>query len=378
MKNIIVISSIVCAVLCWSAAAQAFSTHNVTASRTFDATQAEVGDSINVTVNISNFESFALRGMYFCEHMPLGMTIDTASVHINGVSISNYSIEESTELVYPGNVSARWIIESPTTFSESNPLVSNSTMTIVYSITCSASGSYNFDEFNWVGYDVSGATGAFGCSENGDKTAVVFQDNSLPLTLDGVLDGDASLISSIARYQLYAKMNDTTVYVALLDSATQKPFLGNAVIMASETIYLVLARQGVELRFGGVEDPATNVNFIYLDGSTIISVNPQDGGTGGGYLRYNSVNSPTTEAVGMSDVMIGASAGLLEMMVPRTVNGLNTSSCYAWAVIMDNATTSEMSGCAPPAVSDDDRINVVGEISLINASVDIKRWRSMR
>jgi Lamin Tail Domain len=198
----------------------------------------------------------------------------------------------------------------------------------------------------------------------------------LPLTLDGVLDADAILVSSVSRYSLYAKMDGDSIYVAVYDaSAAMKPKLANAVFTNTEAIYLVLARQGVETRFSGIEDPNTNPNYIFLDGGSIISVDPQDSGTGGGYIRYNSLNTLLTQSFGLSDVLIGASANVLEMLVPKAVNNLNTSSFYAWAVVGEIGAGVTMTGSAPPPVSDDSRINLLGELSLIDASAGVKGWR---
>jgi hypothetical protein len=201
----------------------------------------------------------------------------------------------------------------------------------------------------------------------------------ITLALDGVLDGDATIVSSTGRYKILSKLDSTSIYVALVDTAPAKPGLAGNVYAPTETIYLVVARQGVEGRFVGAEDPLTNPsNYVYLNGSSIISVNPQDvGSTGGGYLKYNSTDSPSTSIFGLSNVLVGSSTDVIEMTVPLAENGLNTSTFFVWGVVIENAAPGIIDGSAPPQVSSDSTVNRVDEISLIDSSVNVKTWRQL-
>jgi len=158
-----------------------FSTHNAAISRTFDKVEAVIGEYITVTVSFTNEEAYDLRGFYYTEQIPGGLSVNTISVRIDGSAISNYVADSgSSGSVYSGSIPYWWVIETPTDFAENNPIQQNSTVEIVYSITSSQAGAFNFDEFNWVGYyqtapEVERA--AFGHSEDTDKQTITFTTN---------------------------------------------------------------------------------------------------------------------------------------------------------------------------------------------------------
>jgi hypothetical protein len=158
----------------------AFSTHNTTISRTFDPAPpiAVVNDSITVTVRFTNSESITVRGFYYTEQIPQGLSINTVSVGIDGNDVSSYTLEYgSSGDVYPSYIPCRWILETPTAFSENNPIGSGVTLEIIYDVTSSQEGTFDFDEFNWVGYYQDGDVGqraAFGHSEDGDMETIDF------------------------------------------------------------------------------------------------------------------------------------------------------------------------------------------------------------
>jgi hypothetical protein len=124
-------------------------------------------------VSFTNSESANLRGFYYAEQVPQALVVNTVSVKINGSPVSNYLFESGTVGdVYPGNVVYRWIFETPTAFSENHPLASGSTAEIVYTLSSNQAGTFNLDEFSWVGYYQGGSRAAFGHSENGDKKSL--------------------------------------------------------------------------------------------------------------------------------------------------------------------------------------------------------------
>lgn len=160
-----------------------FSTHptSTTISRTFDKDQAFRSESIMVKTSFENKGDIGLRGFYYVDQVPEGLTINTISVIIDGNDISNI-IEESGLVgeVYSGAIPYRWILETPNSFDENNPIDSNSRLEIVYSISSDLLGTFNFDEFNWVGYyqDANEAERAsFGYNEEADKVTVTFLNN---------------------------------------------------------------------------------------------------------------------------------------------------------------------------------------------------------
>ena len=77
----------VCFVVISSILASGFSTHSTTISRSFDKDEAVVGDPITVTVNFTNEEADDLRGFFYTEQIPDGLSVDTISVQIDGSTI---------------------------------------------------------------------------------------------------------------------------------------------------------------------------------------------------------------------------------------------------------------------------------------------------
>ena len=166
-----------------------FTTNNTTITRTFNKSDAAINELITVTVTFTNSEAASLRGFYYAEQIPQGLVVSTTSVKINGNTISNYIFESgSVGDVYPGNVVYRWILETPTAFSENNPISSGSTVQIVYSISSIQAKTFNLDEFHWVGYYQGGSKAAFGHSEDADKKAIRFFRVNVDFDKDGKTD----------------------------------------------------------------------------------------------------------------------------------------------------------------------------------------------
>ena len=152
MKKQILSFLIVCFLVFLSTSTSGFSTHSTTIFRSFDKDEAVVGESIVVTVSFVNAEANDLHGFYYAEQIPDGLSVDTISVQIDGSTITNYAVESgSSGDVYPGSVPYRWVLETPTTFAENNPIPENATVEIVYTITSTQTGTFDFDEFSWVG-----------------------------------------------------------------------------------------------------------------------------------------------------------------------------------------------------------------------------------
>jgi hypothetical protein len=91
--------------------------------------------------------------------------------------------------VYPGCIPYRWIIETPDAFDENHPIPSNAELEILYSITSTEKGTFNYDQFSWVGY-YHGLGAAFGHSEAIDETEITFTDEDGDTDDDGVPDDE--------------------------------------------------------------------------------------------------------------------------------------------------------------------------------------------
>jgi len=151
-----------------------FSTSNTLVSRSFDRSSASAGDPIAVTVTITNLETSVLRGLWYADHIPRELIVATQSVKIGGADITNHLVETTgVGDVYTSCTTHRWVLETPTSFTESNPLGAGATLEIVYSVTGTQAGDFDLNEFNWAGY-YEGGTPAFGYSEAADKKTIAF------------------------------------------------------------------------------------------------------------------------------------------------------------------------------------------------------------
>lgn len=184
MKSFRVMLFLFCYAFLCLGSAFGFSTHNTSVSRTFDKTQAPPGDSITVKMEFTNLELNGLRGLYYSEQIPEGIQVTTTSVKIDETTVLNYAFELGTVSdVYPGHFPTRWILETPPSFGENNPVSHNAKVEIVYTISSSQEGTFFLDEFNWVGYYQTapeGQTAAFGHSEDIDKQKLVFISENQP------------------------------------------------------------------------------------------------------------------------------------------------------------------------------------------------------
>jgi len=139
-----------------------------------------------VTATFTNGGSNALRGLFYSEQVPSGITLDPVSVILNGQTITNYTFE-SGQLgdVYAGRTPQRWRLETPTNFTEANPIPPQATVQIAYTISSAIPGSFSFQQFSWASYAPAGTNASFGCSEDADSQTVSFLTTTNPLVLFG-------------------------------------------------------------------------------------------------------------------------------------------------------------------------------------------------
>ncbi len=152
------------------------STGDVAISRTYDRVEAGINEPVTVTVSFTNSHtSIDMKGFYFSEQIPAGLTVNTVSVKIDGADVSIYIYEVGLPGdVYTSFTPHRWILETPPGFTENNPIpFGDSILEIVYTVTSSQKGTFNFDHFNWVGYYEGATDSDFGHSEVSDKVAIL-------------------------------------------------------------------------------------------------------------------------------------------------------------------------------------------------------------
>jgi len=181
-----------------------FSTHDTMAFRVFDKVDAEVGESIRITVNFTNLETEDLKGFYYAEHVPEELTVTSVSVKLDGSEVSNYVFEIGDPGdVYPGCVGYRWVCETPSLFEEGNPISSGSTVEVAYTVSSGEEGSFELSEFHWVGYypgAPEGETAAFGHSEEADEETITFLDAGPCVCNDADGDGYGDPACELCAY----------------------------------------------------------------------------------------------------------------------------------------------------------------------------------
>ncbi len=161
-----------------------------------------------------------MRGFFYTEHIPDGLQVNSISVSIMNTSgtlvfIDNYTFESGTSGdVYQGYTPYRWVVETPPSFSEDNPVLSdpNGSLEIVYTVTSATSGAFDFEEFCWVGYYQDIVESTFGYSEASDSQTVLF--DSPPVAVDDptvVDEDDAVTINVIAND--YDDIDQSTVTI---------------------------------------------------------------------------------------------------------------------------------------------------------------------
>lgn len=170
--------------LCFWGQSAAFTTQNTTLVRSFDKLEDVAGGSIRVTVSFSNLETASLRGFYYSDHIPAGLTLTTESVSVNGSPVRDYTYESGIEGdVWIGSVSHRWILETPSGFLKNNPAPPGGSVQIVYVLTSARSGRFELKEFNWAGYYQGVSNAAFGHSEMKDQQSIIFHATIPPFEI---------------------------------------------------------------------------------------------------------------------------------------------------------------------------------------------------
>jgi hypothetical protein len=152
-----------------------FSTGSSSLVRSVPQKSAVVGSTITMTATFTNREAAILRGFYYVDQLPSALLVGTAKVTLNGRTLTNSTFESGQDgNVYAGLTPRRWRLETPTNFSEANPISSGGVVQIIYTITASSAGTYSLDEFAWAACYAEGITVAFGNSEAADLQTVTF------------------------------------------------------------------------------------------------------------------------------------------------------------------------------------------------------------
>ena len=152
---------------------------------------------------------------------------------------------------------------------------------------------------------------------------------------------------------------------------------GTVSLTNDDLLYIVFGDSATALRFTTPVDPVLNSDYIKLDQSDVVSVRPDDSGTGngGGYLRFNKSNSPDSAWIAGATGILGASSNTVEILLNRVDNQLTTDTLYAWAVVVDPASPAAIKGSVPVESNADDAIDALPEIQPLTTQTIITDWR---
>lgn len=155
-------------------------------SRSFDRNVSLAGTPVMVTADFINPEPATLRGFYYADQVPSGLSVTPISVTINGQSVTNYLFESGQDGdVYPGCTPRRWIFEQPDSFQETNPIPALATVRIVYELSTTNSGTFPLQHYAWIGYDPgsSNIVSGFGAGSGQQPLSFLTAPGDLRLSL---------------------------------------------------------------------------------------------------------------------------------------------------------------------------------------------------
>jgi uncharacterized repeat protein (TIGR01451 family) len=117
------------------------------------------GDTITITIAITNTEAVPLRGLYYSDQVPNGWVVNTAGVGVNHASVEDYVYGRGyAGQIYTGFTPHRWALEIPQgsgVFSPTHPIsASGGTAQITYTMIVSGStgGDYIIGYETWAGW----------------------------------------------------------------------------------------------------------------------------------------------------------------------------------------------------------------------------------
>jgi hypothetical protein len=152
-----------------------FSVDGSSLTRAFDRKVVLTNGSIQVTATFLNATTNVFNGFYYTEQVPTALSVSTLSVLLNGRSITNFTLESGLDGdVYAGCTPWRWVLETPTNFAQANPAPPQATVQIVYSLSCSSTGTFTLQEFSWAARAGSSTNVFFAHSESPDVQLVKF------------------------------------------------------------------------------------------------------------------------------------------------------------------------------------------------------------
>ena len=140
-----------------------------------DSKVALTSTPIRITATFTNGGTNALRGFVFAQQIPTKLTVAMVGVTLNGRSVTNCTLEAGYDGdLLPGYTPWRWRFETPTNFSEVNPVSSAMVAQIVFTISSSSTGAFSLAAFSWAAKNQGTTNAAFGFSEKADERPFKF------------------------------------------------------------------------------------------------------------------------------------------------------------------------------------------------------------
>jgi len=131
---------------------------NVTATREFDMLTAGVSELVTVTFQLTNTEGKNIKGFYYADNIPTGLSVSAPVVKVDGIDVSyTYETGQVGE-VYTNCRTHRWIVETPPSYPQVTPV--GASVRIEYKVLADSGGSYAFPNYNWAGTIVDGGVGS--------------------------------------------------------------------------------------------------------------------------------------------------------------------------------------------------------------------------
>jgi len=177
----------------------------ITANREFGSLVAGVGEPITVTFTLSNTDGADIRGFYYADHIPSGLSVTNVSVLVDGSPISSspspstgeYLFEQgSIGEVYPDCRPYRWILEIPPGNDQNNPV--SGSVVIEYQVQSATDQLCTFPNYNWVGELDGGGSGVFGYDEGSETIQIGLAGAQLHGTPQLTLFGTIALVAALA------------------------------------------------------------------------------------------------------------------------------------------------------------------------------------
>lgn len=156
----------------------------VTVSRSISGTSLAVGQTATLSIILSNSTDHPLEDVYFAEHIPEGLEVESLSVEVDGNDYSGQLQEETgaVDEIWAGCIPYRLLLR---TVQSPEILGVDSTCRVTMVLRANAGGVYDLGRNNWFG-KVGGTDPVFGWGE--ENLTMVVRDGgtmpALPLTVE--------------------------------------------------------------------------------------------------------------------------------------------------------------------------------------------------